>query len=83
MIERIIRLLAQIPQDKISHFAGGTILGTAGLVFGIEGALFLPFVVGLAKEIWDHYHPPHEADPLDLLATVLGAAPVWITWGVK
>lgn len=70
------------PWDKCLHFIGGTLIAlvTIGLGFGISVA----FVGALAisKEVWDWRNPPHHADPLDALATCLGALPIWIVWGV-
>lgn len=96
MIEKILQALAKIPADKIAHFAGGSILAAAGLLVGhlLDGAFGTPDylaalglfmtapVVGLAKETWDLWHPPHVSDGLDLLATVAGAFPVWIAFFV-
>ncbi len=73
-------------QDKVAHFAGGSLLALAGLLCGIRWGhdlamaltLALPISLGFAKELWDAKHPPHQADPADFLATVGGAIPVWL-----
>lgn len=64
---------AHVPADKMLHFIGGELLMLVGfLIAGPLCGTFLCFALGLAKEVWDHYHPPHVAEPLDLLATMLG-----------
>lgn len=30
--------------------------------------------LGIGKELWDSYHPPHVADAMDAVATTIGGA---------
>jgi hypothetical protein len=69
----------QIKQDKIKHFFVGAFASAVALtisfnpLFGILAA----FLLGLAKEVWDYFHPEmHTADIWDLVATTLGG----ISW---
>lgn len=62
-----------IPLDKLVHFlvgfAAAAILGMAGHpVLGLCAAV----AAGIGKEVWDHFNPPHAADALDALATIMG-----------
>jgi hypothetical protein len=60
-------------QDKLLHFIAGAAISVA---FGIAGhpalGITAAFVVGAAKEVWDHFNPPHTVDALDFFATALG-----------
>lgn len=80
MLERFLRSAGRIPQDKLLHFAVGALLGALACPWGLAASIGLPLVLGLGKEVWDHFNPPHAADPADLLATLLGAAPVWAAY---
>ena len=77
MIERLLALLNRIPADKVAHFAGGSIVAAVGFLAGPFVSLYLVLAVGLGKELWDSFNPPHVADPWDLVATLLGGLPVW------
>ena len=63
-----------IPQDKLIHFLGGFLV--AG-VFALLGyplhGLFVGAVVAVGKEIFDYYHPPHQCELMDAVATFAGA----------
>ncbi len=75
MLDQINGWLSQ-HSDKVVHFAAGAILAGVGSALGLWGAIGLPVALGAAKEVWDHFNPPHAADPWDFVATVLGALPV-------
>lgn len=80
LLERAFTIAARIPHDKLLHFAVGVLAGALGLAGGLGGSIALPLALGVGKEIYDHWHPAHTADPVDLLATLLGALPVWGAW---
>jgi len=62
-----------IPQDKLIHFLGGFGVCSALTMRGYPMCgLEVAVVIGVGKEIWDHYHPPHVADFNDAAATILG-----------
>lgn len=75
--------MAQLENDKVLHFAGGAIFGTAGAGLGrkvtgnkpfsaIAGALIVSSTIGVSKEALDSGRSGGEWDNGDLLATVLG-----------
>ena len=74
-----------IPIDKLVHFLVGfavcAILGMAGHpILGLCAAT----VAGIGKEVWDHYNPPHAADAMDALATIVGGLLAFlIHWGFR
>lgn len=79
--------LAQIPNDKLLHFIGGTVLATlfsallAQFFYVVNpiGVLFLAFAIGCFKEVlWDHFLRKGTPDVWDAVATGLGAVPVSI-----
>lgn len=84
-----------IARDKIYHFIAGLITGLAAAwalhLAGIPsagaagGGMLAGLAVGIGKEVWDAYHPPHVSDTLDAIATAAGAAvgalgSWWIFW---
>jgi putative lipoprotein len=71
---------AQIPEDKILHFAAGTISGYTGYntFDNIGGAVATSFVVGLGKETYDEIRYGG-FDSKDLLATTLGGVAISVT----
>ena len=77
-LETLLQAAGRIPQDKLLHFAAGSIFAMVGMAFGPLWSLLLVTGVGLGKEVYDAAHPMHTADPLDLMATVLGGLPVWL-----
>ncbi|WP_257306289.1 hypothetical protein [Geothrix campi] len=82
MIENALRAAGRIPQDKLLHAVCGALLALLGLAWGPVTALLLPTALGVAKEVYDHFNPPHVADPMDLLATILGVVPVLAAYAV-
>ena len=74
--------LAYGQRDKVYHTTAGFVITlgfsaathrpTLGLIAGI-GA-------GVAKELWDSQHPPHEASVKDALATAAGAGSAFVLW---
>ena len=71
--------------DKLAHafFSGffallGFLIGSHwGFPTGMILSLLLPGFLGAGKEVWDKYHPPHEASWADFIADIAGAAVVW------
>lgn len=63
-----------IPIDKLIHFLGGFLV--AG-IFALLGyplpGLAVGAAVAIGKEIYDYYHPPHQCEALDAVATFAGA----------
>lgn len=61
-------------RDLTLHIIAGFLLGgiitclTHSWAFGVAFSA----LVGLAKEMWDKYHPPHVSDFADFIATVVG-----------
>ncbi len=80
MIEKLLRLIATVPQDKLLHFIGGTLI--ACVIHLITKSFSLSFVavafVAALKEYYDYFHPNHTADVMDWVATMLGGVPVWL-----
>lgn len=65
------------PYDKIIHFIAGMILAAFSAYF--MGAsviiLYLPIVMGIAKEVYDFYHQPmHAPEFADFCCTAAGGA---------
>lgn len=69
-------------RDKLMHFtASAVIQGTAHAAFRSRGADYgaasrgaaaVTLTVGIGKEVWDHYHPGHDASVRDLAWDVVG-----------
>ena len=83
MIEKLLTLLGNlstkvyipcgIPADKQSHFLYGALIYIAAYFVIGYWALLLVSVIGVAKEVYDHFHPlTHTCDFFDWLATTLG-----------
>lgn len=74
----------KIPADKQGHFISGFILFFLLLACQVPALFAVAGVslVGVAKEVYDHYHPlEHTADVYDWLATTLGGvAGFWLWW---
>ena len=77
-------------QDKVAHFALSSVLAVSSLTLA---HLWLPQLammvsvamvasVGASKEVWDHYHPPHQCDVWDFIADLAGGLPVWLAFWV-
>ena len=67
--------------DKIQHFEVGMCLamligvptGAAwGFQVGAAAGLLTAILAGAAKEVWDHYNPPHQPSLQDAIVTALG-----------
>ena len=82
-------LCAQLEQDKVKHFAAGTLSGAIGAdiadgfsggnrYWRIAGAVTSSLLAGLAKEAYDE-HKYGGWDNRDLAATVLGGVSIGIT----
>jgi len=65
-----------LAKDKKDHFLIGVTAATLLLILGISPSIvFLAVtVLGVAKEIYDHFNTLYRADTFDALATVLGGA---------
>ena len=82
MANPLISWFNNIPIDKSHHFISGSLL------FALLPPFILPLyalavvaAVTVAKEIWDHFNPPHCAEICDALATVAGGLICYsITW---
>lgn len=73
MIEKLLKLMATIPYDKALHIIYGAVIFDALHFWMIAPyALAAVLVIGILKEIYDKYHPPHTCDWRDALATVIG-----------
>ena len=74
-------------EDKLRHFATGTVGAFATVWLCLWVDLWVPAsivtVVAVGKELWDRQHQPHQADPWDAAATIMGALPIWIVWAVS
>jgi VanZ family protein len=75
--------------DKVYHFCAGTLLAISGFLVGHIfhdprlNMLLFPIVIGLSKEVYDYFNPPHESSVLDFVATLAGAVPVWLTFFIR
>jgi len=68
-----------IPVDKANHFIVGTVAYVLfSIIFSPIIAIILVTLIGLGKEVYDHKSKTGNADPIDLLFTVLGAIPPMI-----
>ena len=62
-----------VPADKQAHFLYGALTYIAAYFVIGYWALLLVSVTGVAKEVYDHFHPlTHTCDFFDWLATTLG-----------
>ncbi len=59
--------------DKIAHFYWGGCMGLSGLWMG-WWAMAIVIAAAAAKELYDLFHPPHQCEALDLIATMAGGA---------
>ncbi|WP_211452633.1 hypothetical protein [Collimonas antrihumi] len=78
--------LKKVPLDKLLHFlVGGVIAGVVYALFLNQWlALIATVVAGVTKEIYDYFHPDqHTVEWLDVVATVVGAAPVLLAVGIQ
>ena len=82
LIDRLAAPFSLLPLDKSHHFISGSIL------FALLHPFILPLcalaavaAVAVAKEIWDHFNPPHCAEVYDALATIAGGLICYsVTW---
>ena len=70
-----------ISKDKLLHFCAGLIL--AQLAYVCIWFIFLPLVVGIAKELYDMCIRKTGFNIFDLIATITGAVPALIIWLIK
>ncbi len=70
-IRTILHIFMQ--PDKIAHFYWGGCLGLSGLWMG-WWALAIVAALAACKELYDLFHPPHQCELWDFIATVLGGA---------
>lgn len=66
--------LPLIPGDKANHFIYGLMI--FAICYLLLGALFsgiICVIVASGKEVYDSYHPDHEASWLDIVWTLLGS----------
>jgi len=73
VFNKILQEMARIPKDKALHFIWGSVIASAGAVFGgvVVGAV-LAFLVGVLKEVYDYY-TYRDFDIEDILFTLSGA----------
>ena len=71
--------------DKTLHFLGGLVMSlvlalAAWVLLGAEAfpaqalGWLVATLIGCGKEVWDHYHPPHQPSLQDAVVTSAGAA---------
>lgn len=80
MLKQFITTLAKIPQDKLLHYFVGSLLAIISLPLGMTWSWIVVAGIALIRELVGN------RDPIDFLATVVGAAPVWAAYllgGVK
>ncbi|HVZ47590.1 MAG TPA: hypothetical protein VG916_02290 [Gemmatimonadaceae bacterium] len=75
---------AWFARDKAFHFAASALIqGAAHAAFRARGADYgaasrgaavVTLTAGIGKEVWDHYHPGHDASARDLAWDVAGGA---------
>jgi uncharacterized protein YfiM (DUF2279 family) len=75
---------AWFARDKAFHFvASAVIQGAAHAAFRARGADYgaasrgaavVTFTAGIGKEVWDHFHPGHDASARDFAWDVAGGA---------
>lgn len=72
-----------IPRDKQIHAAAGFAIALLTAWMGRWLSVALVLVAAVGKEAYDYLHPDkHTCDIWDAVATVTGAVPVWILWGL-
>lgn len=60
--------------DKQLHCAGSFILAMFfSFVMPLHCAVQAVLLIGISKEVYDYYHPPHVADVWDIVADAVGA----------
>ena len=69
-----LNTLPVISQDKANHFIYGVLIYSLGqLLFPGWISLILVLLIAILKEYWDDKHPPHKADPMDVVWTIAGS----------
>lgn len=63
-----------IPKDKLLHFCIGLLLSLLAIIW--VWLIFIPIIVGVAKEILDKYVRKTGYNVKDMFATWLGIVPV-------
>jgi len=77
-------LLKLLETDKAKHFIGGYLISLTFSYFGFyTPGLIVSSGIGIAKEIWDKYNPPHQCDWKDALATICGGLLAYTFYFVK
>ena len=70
---KIIENLPVLAHDKANHFVYGAFIASIGIVlFGTLIGMALCVILAVLKEVYDHWHPNHQADLFDAVWTVLG-----------
>jgi hypothetical protein len=71
--------LPQIPQDKANHFVYGSIICfLASLLFTPLVSLCITIIIGILKEVYDKISKKGNPEILDVIATTIGALPIFI-----
>jgi hypothetical protein len=72
-MEKIIKKISNIPNDKLLHFFWGTVLSFIFiLILGIKG-VFLTFLIAFAKEFYDWYTKKGTPEIMDVIFTITPA----------
>lgn len=70
---KIIENLPVLASDKANHFIYGAVIAAIGIVlFGVAIGVALCVAMAVLKEVYDHWHPNHQADVYDAAWTILG-----------
>lgn len=79
-MEKILKVLNSIPDDKLRHFVIGLIVFSVScLVFSQIVSLIILFILATSKEVYDFFHKDiHSCDFWDFIATVSGSLPILI-----
>lgn len=72
-----------IARDKVIHAVAGFIIALATIWIVPWLSVLTVLVAAIGKEVYDYLRPAHHVcDPWDAAATVIGALPVWVVWGL-
>jgi len=65
--------------DKQLHFLVGALISLFfGLLLTPWTGVGIALLIGILKEIYDKYHPKHDAEIMDILWTLSGGAFSWM-----